>query len=96
MQSYNLMKMSSQITKTQVIPTFSEQERVNNYYPQSQGQSQIQQPQIQPQVQQPFPQQQVDFNMYAQQRNNLQRNQVNEQNIDSEFLGKNLNILNYN
>jgi len=81
MQSYNLMKMSSEVTKTQAAPQFMAQERGNNQYNFN--------PQPAPQAQ---PQPSVDFNMpmYAQQRmpNNQQ---VNDQNAENNFLGNFLN-----
>lgn len=102
MQSYNLMKMSSEVTKTQVTPTLKDQERVNNYYSQSQVHSHIQQPQIQPHLQQPqvqpqtqpYFQQQVDYNqqMFGSPMHGLNEPQLNDTNSDSNFLGKNLKI----
>ena len=83
MQSYNLMKMSSEVTKTHPSPQFMGPERVNNYYSQSQAPTQVQQPQ---------PMQPADFNsqMYGGQRTNLNTNQLNNQNSDTNFLGKDL------
>ena len=77
MQSYNLMKMSSEVTKTQAAPQFMGQERSNNQY----GFNAQPAPQTNPQPN-------VDFNMpmYAQQRVPTNQ-QLQDQNSDANFLG---------
>lgn len=77
MQSYNLMKMSSAVTKTQGVPQFMNQERKNNYF------------QPAPQKQAP-PQQQPDFSMgmYGPQRVTTAGPMGHEQREDNNFLCK--------
>ncbi|CAI2376240.1 unnamed protein product [Moneuplotes crassus] len=74
MQSYNLMKMSSQVTKNQAAAQYAKQQRFNNYFPQN--------------AQQPTPQPQPDMNMgmYGLQRMNTTGGMNLDQKDDNNFL----------
>ena len=78
MQSYNLMKMSSEVTKPHNTPQFANHEKPNEYFQQKQNQQQMYQPQQQMNSQQ----QQQMMNPQQQQMNPHQQMNSQQQQRD--------------